>query len=72
MITKATLTVQVVYEGPDATGPNIRDNLDYLVRYAVGNGMLSSGLEAVATTWSHSIEVETRSDSESKDEDNED
>jgi len=58
MKTKATLTLILTYEGPDATDKMIERLLDFMVEHAAGNGMFTGDADMVVDEWSHHINLE--------------
>jgi hypothetical protein len=72
MKTKATLTLNLTYEGPDATNLYIRSLLDFMVEHAANNGMFTSDANMVVDSWNHSIELESLEDGGSDTEDKDD
>lgn len=54
---KATLTLDLTYEGPDATPEYIKGQLEHLIKTATGTGLLVGAGDLVVESYSHTIVV---------------
>lgn len=54
---RATLTLDLVYEGPDATDKYIESLLGFMVEHAANNGMFSGDGDLTVEEWTHKIEI---------------
>jgi hypothetical protein len=55
MKTKATLTLNVVYEGEDADGKTCEGVLEDLVRFAANRGLLSGDMDMVVDDFDYKV-----------------
>lgn len=69
MITKATLVLNVVYDGEDATEPVCKAQLEDLVRFASNRGLLSGDLDMIVEDFDYTVTTEYVGESEEDDED---